>query len=112
MSVTGVLLAFETQIVDLAERGFRTKSPGGAGGLDLRVMLTLDPRTGEIVKKEPFSNYNLGRRLRMWARWAHTGEAAGLAGQFVAGLASAGAAILVWTGGALSCRRFFWRRKS
>jgi hypothetical protein len=39
-------------------------------------------------------------------RFAHTGEVAGIVGQTVAGLASAGGALLVWTGLALAWRRF------
>jgi len=38
-------------------------------------------------------------------RFAHTGEVLGLAGQTVAGVASAGAVVLVWTGMALALRR-------
>jgi hypothetical protein len=39
-------------------------------------------------------------------RFAHTGEVAGIVGQTVAGLVSAGGAFLVWTGLALAFRRF------
>jgi hypothetical protein len=35
-------------------------------------------------------------------RFAHTGELFGLVGQTVAGIASAGGALLVWTGFALA----------
>ena len=83
---------------------------GQRGRADLRAMLTLDPKTGEVVKWEPFASYNLGRQFRTWARWIHTGEAAGLPGQIIAALASAGAAVLVWTGFALSWRRFSGRK--
>ncbi|HEX6736709.1 MAG TPA: PepSY domain-containing protein, partial [Vicinamibacteria bacterium] len=51
-------------------------------------------------------------RLRSWMRWIHTGEAGGWPGQAVAGLASAGGALLVWTGLALAWRRWrAWRRR-
>jgi uncharacterized iron-regulated membrane protein len=36
----------------------------------------------------------------------HTGEAGGVVGQLVAGLASAGGAVLVYTGAALGWRRY------
>jgi hypothetical protein len=39
-------------------------------------------------------------------RFAHTGEVLGIPGQTVAGLVSAGAVVLVWTGIALTLRRF------
>jgi uncharacterized iron-regulated membrane protein len=38
-------------------------------------------------------------------RFAHTGEVLGLPGQTVAGIVSAGGAVLVWTGLALAWRR-------
>jgi len=85
---------------------------GGRGRPDLRAQLTLDRGTGEVVKWEPFATQSLARRLRSWGRWVHTGEAGGFLGQTLAGLASAGAAVLVWTGSALSFRRFVaWRRR-
>ena len=82
---------------------------GHRGRPDLRSQLTLE-RSGEVEKWEPFASQTPGRRLRSWARWVHTGEAGGFLGQTLAGLASGGAAVLVWTGLALSWRRFFPRR--
>src|SRR6185503_9226120 len=77
-----------------------------------RSQLVLDPFTAEIVKWEPFAGQNMGRRLRAWVRPLHTGEAAGIAGQSVAFVASAGGMVLVWTGIALAWRRFrSWRRR-
>jgi uncharacterized iron-regulated membrane protein len=78
-----------------------------------RSQLTLDPITAEVVRWEPFAGQSLGRRLRSWVRPLHTGEAGGPAGQAVALLASAGGAVLVWTGLALAWRRFrSWRRRT
>jgi uncharacterized iron-regulated membrane protein len=85
---------------------------GNGGRPDKRAQLTLDARSGEVVKWEPFSSYNLGRRLRTWGRFTHTGEAAGIFGQTIAATASAGAAVLVWTGLALALRRLnAWRKR-
>jgi uncharacterized iron-regulated membrane protein len=43
-------------------------------------------------------------------RFLHTGEALGIGGQTVAGLAAIAAAVMVWTGLALALRRFLrWR---
>lgn len=86
------------------EQGYR-------GRPDLRSQLTLDSKTGEVVRWEPFASFNLGRRLRTWARFAHTGEAGGVPGQTIAAFASAGAAFLVCTGFALLWRRFWERRR-
>jgi uncharacterized iron-regulated membrane protein len=60
------------------------------GRPDKRSTLTIDRATGAVMKAETFSSYNLGRRLRLWLRFVHTGEALGPAGQTVAGIVSAG----------------------
>jgi uncharacterized iron-regulated membrane protein len=83
---------------------------GQRGRPDLRAQLTLDRATGEVQKWEPYSQQSRGRKLRGWLRWVHTGEAGGWPGQAVALVASAGAVLLVWTGWAMSWRRFFPRR--
>ena len=80
---------------------------GGRGRPDLRAQLTLDRATGEVESWQPYASQSTGRKVRSWMRWLHTGEAGGFLGQTLAGLASAGAAVLVWTGVALSWRRFF-----
>jgi len=88
-----------------------TIDKGNGGRPDQRSQLTLDSRTAELVRWEPFSSYNAGRRLRSWFRFLHTGEALGIAGQTIAGIASAGAAMLVWTGIWLVFRRLRTYRK-
>jgi uncharacterized iron-regulated membrane protein len=80
----------------------------GSGRPDQRYQVTLDRRTAEVVRWEPFSSYNTGRRIRTWFRFLHTGEAGGIAGETVAGIASTGAAMLAWTGICLALRR--WSR--
>jgi uncharacterized iron-regulated membrane protein len=80
---------------------------GNGGQPQLRSTLTLDGMTGEIVRWEPFERQSLGRRLRSWTRFTHTGEYYGVIGQTLAGLVSAGAVILVFTGLSLALRRFF-----
>jgi uncharacterized iron-regulated membrane protein len=85
---------------------------GDGGRPDKRSQLALDRKTGEVVRWEPFSSYNLGRRLRSWVRWVHTGEAGGVAGQTLAAIASTGGSLLAWTGLALAWRRFqAWRAR-
>ena len=84
---------------------------GHRGRPDLRSQLTLDRGNGQVVTWEPFASQSLGRRLRSWGRWVHTGEVGGLLGQTLAGLASAGAVVLVWTGCALAWRRLVPRRR-
>jgi uncharacterized iron-regulated membrane protein len=76
-----------------------------AGRPQMRSQVTADLKTGEVVKYEPYASQNSGRKLRTWLRFIHTGEALGLIGQTIAGIASAGGAVLVWTGLALAWRR-------
>jgi uncharacterized iron-regulated membrane protein len=79
---------------------------GSGGQPQKRAQLTLDRKSGEVVSWEPFSSYSAGRKLRTFLRFAHTGEVAGIIGQSIAGLVSLGGAVLVYTGLALSWRRF------
>ena len=80
---------------------------GNGGQPQLRAQLTLDRGTGEVVRWEPYANNSLGRRMRSWLRFAHTGEVYGLIGQTIAALASLGGALLVYTGLSLALRRLF-----
>ena len=74
--------------------------------------LSLDPYTGAVLTREGFTDFSTGRRARTWLRFLHTGEALGLAGQFVAGLACIGGCFLVYTGLALAMGRFLGRKKN
>jgi uncharacterized iron-regulated membrane protein len=89
---------------------------GGYGGQpQKRHTLSFDRATGAVIKDETFDSLSAGRRARSWLRFAHTGEFYGLTGQTVAGIASAGGALLVYTGLALATRRLLaWitRRKA
>jgi uncharacterized iron-regulated membrane protein len=83
---------------------------GNGGQPQLRSQLALDRNTGDITRWEPYSSQSAGRQLRSWLRFAHTGEVYGLIGQTIAGIASFGAAFLVFTGLSLAWRRFrTWR---
>jgi uncharacterized iron-regulated membrane protein len=85
---------------------------GTGGQPQKRAQLTLDRTTAAVVAWEPFDRLSAGRRLRSILRFAHTGEVLGLAGQTIAGIASFGALMLVYSGLALSLRRFLaWRRR-
>jgi uncharacterized iron-regulated membrane protein len=85
---------------------------GTAGQPQKRGTLTVNTRTAEVVKWEPFSALSTGRQWRSYLRFAHTGEVAGLAGQTIAGLASLGGAVLVYTGISLAVRRLWaWRER-
>lgn len=70
-----------------------------------------DPFTGEILQKVHFEDRSPGLQARVWIRFLHTGGAFGLTGKIVASLGSLAALFLVWTGFALSWRRFFPKRR-
>ncbi|GAA5480914.1 PepSY-associated TM helix domain-containing protein [Haloferula sargassicola] len=82
------------------------------GRPDLRREVTVDLTTGGIVETKDFASQSTGRRLRTWVRWIHTGEAGGWIGQTISALASLAAVILIYTGFALSFRRFFLKRRT
>ena len=75
-----------------------------------RSTLTVDAAAGRVVAWEPYDAMSAGQKLRPVFRFTHTGEIAGWPGQLIAGVASAGGALLVWTGIALAVHRLFgWR---
>jgi uncharacterized iron-regulated membrane protein len=78
---------------------------GDGGHPQLRSTLTLNA-AGHIVREDTFASQSLGRRIRSLSRFTHTGEVLGLTGQTIAGVASAGGVVLVYTGLALAYRRF------
>lgn len=88
-----------------------TVSASHRGRPDLRRTLTVDLAGGEIVKNEGFESQTTGRKIRTFVRWVHTGEALGWFGQLIAGLSALSAVVLVWTGFALSWRRFFKKKR-
>lgn len=95
-----------------AETATFTIDRGTAGQPQKRGTLTMNMRTAEVVKWEPFAALSAGRRLRSYLRFGHTGEVWGLTGQTIAGLASLGGAVLVYTGLALAVRRLWaWRAR-
>lgn len=84
---------------------------GGRGQVQLRTMLNLDVAQAKVLPSpDDLQQQNLGRRLRMYARFLHTGELFGLIGQTVAALCTLATLILIWTGFALAFRRFFPKR--
>jgi uncharacterized iron-regulated membrane protein len=89
-----------------------TISDGAHWNRFARSTLTFDSRRGEVTRWDPYAATSAGQKLRGWMRFAHTGELAGPAGEVVAGLACLGGAFLVYTGFALSLRRFAaWRAR-
>jgi uncharacterized iron-regulated membrane protein len=67
--------------------------------------LTINRQNGRIEAIRGFSDNNAGRKLRAGARFLHTGEEFGLAGETVAAGACLGAVVLVWTGLSMAIHR-------
>jgi len=74
--------------------------------------LQFDPFTGTLLQRDGYNDLSAARKLRVWTRFLHTGEALGPWAQFLAGVASLGGCFLVYTGFALSWRRFFRNQQS
>lgn len=83
----------------------------GRGRPDRREKITIDPASLTILRRETFSDQKPGSRARQIVRWLHTGELGGWPGQGLAALACCATIVLVWTGFALSFRRFVLKRK-
>lgn len=78
---------------------------GNGGQPQKRHNMSLNRYTGNVVDWAPFESQSAGRQARSWVRFLHTGEALGIAGQTLAGLASLAGVLMVWTGLSLSIRR-------
>lgn len=96
----------------IAEEASFTIDEGKYWNIFGRSNLTVTAATAVAAKWEPYSERNAGQQLRTWMRFTHTGESFGLIGQFVGFVACLGGALLVYTGVALSLRRFVrWAKR-
>ena len=90
-----------------------TVDSGTGGQPQKRRTMTYDRAKAQITKWESFEDLDTGRQWRTWLRFVHTGEYYGILGQTIAGLATLGVIFLVWTGIALSLRRWSsWRKRA
>jgi uncharacterized iron-regulated membrane protein len=71
------------------------------------ITLQLDPYTGAVLRRTGLSDLSFAQAMRSLNLRLHTGEAGGLPGQILAFIACVAALVLVYTGFALSWRRFF-----
>lgn len=74
--------------------------------------LQFDPFTGTLLQRDGYDDLSPARKVRIWSRYLHTGEALGGWAQFIAAIACLGGGFLVYTGFALAARRFFGRVKN
>ncbi len=75
--------------------------------------LTIDAAAGlgtaAIIDRQTFADQSPGRQARIWMRFLHTGQALGWWGQLLGAIGCLAGCFLVYTGFALSYRRFFGR---
>lgn len=84
---------------------------GNGGEPQKRISVVLNTITGKLLQEQKFEQLSTYNKLRSYIRFTHTGEAFGLVGQTIAGLASLLACLLVYTGAMLSWRRWINSRK-
>ena len=82
-----------------------TIDEGTGGEPHKKTTLTFDRVSGDIVGSSSFADRTPASKVLSYFRWVHTGEAHGLVGQTIAGIVSALAVLMAWTGVALSWRR-------
>lgn len=89
-----------------------TVNEGYEGELHKRTTVVVDRATATVTQVQRWENREAADRARAIFRLGHTGELGGLLGQALAGLGCLAGMLLVYTGVALSCRRFFGRKAS
>jgi uncharacterized iron-regulated membrane protein len=72
---------------------------------DQRAEIVFNRESGGVERLDTFSSYSLGKRLHLFVHTVHTGEAGGMLGETVSGLAGLACCALVWTGISLAFRR-------
>ena len=85
---------------------------GALGQRTLIRTVSVDQASQTIIKIKTWENEDPRLRARMIARFAHTGEILGPWGQLLAAFACLAGIVLVYTGFALSWRRFFPRQRA
>jgi len=94
---------------DLSQRGSELVfhvSSGSRSRPDLHQTVSVDLDSAAVTKIRRFANQPLERRLHALMEVIHTGGIAGWPGQALAAASALAALMLVWTGLALSWRRF------
>ena len=96
------------EVPNAAEKTLAVLVDKSMGGEPEQVaQLVLNRQSGHVDSIRHFSDNNAGRKLRAWARFLHTGEEFGVAGETIAAIACIGAVFLVWTGLSMALRRLF-----
>ncbi|MDP0498847.1 MAG: PepSY-associated TM helix domain-containing protein [Verrucomicrobiota bacterium JB022] len=75
------------------------------------IPIESDPFTGTILKTTHFETRSPGLQARVWIRFLHTGGAFGFWGKLIASIACLASLVLVYTGFALTWRRWLRSQK-
>lgn len=78
---------------------------GPGNQVSKQTTYVLDKSSGAVVSVTPYDDLPIERKVGVMQRFGHTGEAFGLIGQIVFGLASLASALMAYTGLALAWRR-------
>jgi len=79
---------------------------------DLRTTRVLDLADARVLRTRDYASLTPSRKIRAWVRFGHTVKCLACSGQTIATIVCAGGAVLVYTGIALSWRRFMkWRAR-
>lgn len=98
--------AITIQMPEAQDRMVNVSVDTSVGGQPEKVtQVVIDRQSGLIRSVKHFRDNSLGSRLRAWARFTHTGEEFGLAGEMIAAMCCLGAVVMVWTGIAMAIRR-------
>lgn len=85
---------------------------GNGGEPQKKSALIINTINANVIALQTFEDNSTYRKVRSYIRFLHTGEVFGVVGQTIAGLASLLACLLVYTGIAMSWRRWQKSRKS
>lgn len=94
------------QMPHFGDRTLSVSVDGSIGGQPEKAsQLVINRQTGKVEAIKRFADNSVGRKLRAWARFLHTGEEFGILGEIIAAMACIGAIALVWTGLSMALRR-------
>ena len=88
------------------------KQPFYAGGPHGMTRIMIDPVSGRVISATPFEQRDMALKLHALVKSWHTGSEWGLLGEIIALLSCLGTLVVIWTGYALTIRRFInWRNR-
>lgn len=102
-------MRIQIPLPDATDTDVTLRVDSGTGGQPTRQQdLTYTLADASLTGTHGFADNTPASRARVLIRFPHTGEALGIVGQTLAGIASLAAVFLVYTGLALAWRRLIW----